>query len=163
MLRCRSDCRPFCVRTCSPQETRCRRRRRRPHHEGAKDGCLPESQGRTRQEGPQGTSASAPLCLRVRLPARAHRKCGTQANLAASAFKESALPLHVNITHTPPVLADDGTVSVASADPGFVGTTTLLPGTFATGSYGWKGNKRFTVEIDNPDGSGKEKVHVMLT
>ena len=61
------------------------------------------------------------------------------------------------------MLADDGTVSVASADPGFVGTTTLLPGTFATGSYGWKGNKRFTVEIDNPDGSGKEKVHVMLT
>ena len=86
-----------------------------------------------------------------------------QANLPASAFKERALPIHINITHTPPVLADDGSITLASTDPGFIGGATLLPGTFATGSYGWKGNKRFTVEIDNPDGEGKEKVHVMLT
>ncbi|KAH9918407.1 uncharacterized protein BXZ73DRAFT_4386, partial [Epithele typhae] len=88
---------------------------------------------------------------------------GPKTNLAAGAFKERALPLHINITHTPPVLDDEGTVTIASQDPGFVGTSTLLPGTFATGSYGWKGNKRFTVEINNPDGGGKEKVHVMLT
>ena len=79
-----------------------------------------------------------------------------QANLAASTFVKSALPIHVNITHTPPVLADDGTVTLASTDPGFIGTTALVPSTFATGSYGWKGNKRFTVELENPEG-GEEK------
>ena len=88
--------------------------------------------------------------------------------MAASTFKARALPLHINITHTPPVLADDGTVSVASTDPGFVGTTTLVPSTFATGSYGWKGSKRLTIELENPNAEGgedkeKEKVHVMLT
>ena len=85
------------------------------------------------------------------------------------------MPIHINITHTPPALVEpssggdgddegkgEAAVSVASADPGFIGTATLLPGTFSTGSYGWKGNKRFAVEIDGPDG-GKEKVHVMLT
>ncbi len=86
-----------------------------------------------------------------------------QANLPGSQFKARALPIHVNITHTPPVLADDESVSVASTDPGFIGTTSLVPSTFATGSYGWKGNKRFTVELDNPDGGEKEKVHVILT
>ncbi|KAI0747818.1 hypothetical protein C8Q80DRAFT_1219242 [Daedaleopsis nitida] len=85
------------------------------------------------------------------------------ANLAASTFKARTLPLHINITHTPPVLADDGTGSVASTDPGFVGTSTLVPSTFTTGSYGWKGSKRFTVELDNPEGGEKEKVHVILT
>ena len=76
---------------------------------------------------------------------------------------KSALPIHVNLTHTPPVLTDDTeTKTVASVDPGYIGHTALQPATFATGSYGWKGNKRFAVEIDGPDG-GKEKVHVMLT
>ena len=53
--------------------------------------------------------------------------------------------------------------SLASTDPGFIGTSTLVPSTFATGSYGWKGNKRFTVELENPEGGEKEKVHVMIT
>ncbi|KAI8999095.1 hypothetical protein BD414DRAFT_476968 [Trametes punicea] len=89
---------------------------------------------------------------------------GPKTNIAASAFKARALPLHVNITHTPPVLADDGTITLASADPGFIGTTTLVPSTFATGSYGWKGSKRLTIELQNPEGDDeKEKVHVMLT
>ena len=64
------------------------------------------------------------------------------------------------------MLADDGTVTLASTDPGFIGTTALVPSTFATGSYGWKGNKRFTVELENPEGGEekeKEKVHVILT
>ena len=87
-----------------------------------------------------------------------------QANLAASAFVKSALPIHVNLTHTPPVLTDDAeTKTVASADPGYIGHTALQPATFATGSYGWKGNKRFTVEVANPEGGEKEKVHVILT
>ncbi len=61
------------------------------------------------------------------------------------------------------MLADD-TVSLASTDPGFLGTSTLLPSTFATGSYGWKGSKRLTIELQNPEGGEeKEKVHVMLT
>lgn len=82
--------------------------------------------------------------------------------MAASAFKSRALPLHVNLTHTPPAVPDDTTANVASADPGFIGTTTLVPSTFATGSYGWKGNKRLTIELQNAEGE-KEKVHVMLT
>lgn len=68
--------------------------------------------------------------------------------------------MHINITHTAPDEA------ATSADPGFVGTSTLVPSTFATGSYGWKGSKRFTVELPAPegaDGEEKEKVHVMLT
>jgi len=74
------------------------------------------------------------------------------------------LPLHVNLTHTPPAITeDDSTTPSHTADPGFLGAITLLPSSFNTGSYGWKGNKRLTIEIDNPDGSGKEKVHVQLT
>ncbi|KAH9857561.1 hypothetical protein C2E23DRAFT_804815 [Lenzites betulinus] len=87
-----------------------------------------------------------------------------QANLGATSFKARALPLHLNITHTPPVLSDDGAVTLASTDPGFLGSSTLLPSTFATGSYGWKGSKRLTIELQNPEGGEeKEKVHVMLT
>ncbi|KAI0831656.1 hypothetical protein BC628DRAFT_1310712 [Trametes gibbosa] len=87
-----------------------------------------------------------------------------QANLGATSFKARALPLHVNLTHTPPVLSDDGAVTLASTDPGFLGTSTLLPSSFATGSYGWKGSKRLTIELQNSDGADeKEKVHVMLT
>ena len=107
--------------------------------------------------------------VRRSAPPRRTKSRISQANLAASAFKERALPIHINITHTPPALVEpegegkgEAAVSVASADPGFIGTATLLPGTFSTGSYGWKGYKRFAVEIDGPDG-GKEKVHVMLT
>ncbi|RDX52826.1 hypothetical protein OH76DRAFT_1344742, partial [Lentinus brumalis] len=87
-----------------------------------------------------------------------------QTNLAASAFVKNALPIHVNLTHTPPVLTDDEeTKTVASTDPGNIGHVALQPSTFATGSYGWKGNKRFTVEVENPEGGEKEKVHVILT
>ncbi|KAI0737923.1 hypothetical protein C8Q80DRAFT_1209245 [Daedaleopsis nitida] len=114
--------------------------------------------------GPTTRNAKAPKTDASPKAGRGGRgKRGPKANLAASAFKARALPLHINITHTPPVLADDATVSVASTDPGFVGTSTLVPSTFTTGSYGWKGSKRFTVELDNPEGGEKEKVHVILT
>ena len=59
------------------------------------------------------------------------------------------------------MLSDDGTVSVASTDPGFVGSTTLTATSFSTGSYGWKGQKRLTIEVDGENGE-KEKVQVML-
>ncbi|EJF62700.1 hypothetical protein DICSQDRAFT_57734, partial [Dichomitus squalens LYAD-421 SS1] len=121
--------------------------------------------------GPTTRSAKAPKTDKTDTSPKAARggrggKKGLKANLAASAFKARALPIHVNITHTPPVLADrdEGTVTLAATDPGFIGTAALVPSTFATGSYGWKGSKRFTVELENPDGGEeKEKVHVMLT
>ncbi|KZV70600.1 hypothetical protein PENSPDRAFT_664928 [Peniophora sp. CONT] len=78
---------------------------------------------------------------------------------AAAHFKKHALPLHVNITHTPPPIADDKE-SAAVTDPGFLGGISMQPATFSTGSYGWKGSKRLQVELDG--GDGKEKVHVML-
>lgn len=92
-------------------------------------------------------------------------KRGPKANLAASQFKARALPLHINVTNTPPSIADGESAPATSVDPGFIGTTTLLPSTFSTGSYGWKGSKRITIELPNPDGGddSKEKVHVMLT
>ncbi|EPQ58652.1 hypothetical protein GLOTRDRAFT_110292 [Gloeophyllum trabeum ATCC 11539] len=92
------------------------------------------------------------------------KRGGPKANMAANTFKANALPLHVNITHTPPSVADKNTVPATAADPGSLGSITLVPSVFATGSYGWKGNKRIQVEISNPEGGGeKEKVHVQLT
>ncbi|KAL1947260.1 hypothetical protein VTO73DRAFT_14221 [Trametes versicolor] len=111
--------------------------------------------------GPTTRSAKTPKTEKA---AKGRAKRGPKANLGASSFKARALPLHLNLTHTPPILGDDGTVSLASTDPGFLGTSTLLPSTFATGSYGWKGSKRLTIELQNPEGGEeKEKVHVMLT
>ncbi|KAK0185899.1 hypothetical protein F5146DRAFT_160480 [Armillaria mellea] len=91
-------------------------------------------------------------------------KRGAKASLPASTFKSKALPLHINVTHTPPSIPDDESAPATSADPGFLATLSLLPTSFATGSYGWKGTKRFAVELPNPDGGDeKEKVQVMLT
>ncbi|KAH7928198.1 hypothetical protein BV22DRAFT_1044862 [Leucogyrophana mollusca] len=84
-------------------------------------------------------------------------------SMSTTAFKARALPLHVNITHTPPSIPDDESVPVAQVDPGFVGTTSLVPSSFATGSFGWKGNKRLTIELPGQEGGEKETVHVMLT
>jgi len=94
--------------------------------------------------------------------------------LATADFKARALPLHISVTHTPPAIdgdtADAATVEATTAavavekDPGFLGTLSLLPSTFSTGSYGWKGSKRLTVELaDSAGGDEKEKVQVMLT
>ncbi|KAJ7778496.1 hypothetical protein B0H16DRAFT_888739 [Mycena metata] len=83
--------------------------------------------------------------------------------IPTSTFKSKALPLHVNLTHTPPTIADADTTPVAPLDPGHLGSITLVPSTFKTGSYGWKGNKRLAIELLNPEGGDKEKVTVMLT
>ncbi|EJD06188.1 uncharacterized protein FOMMEDRAFT_104693 [Fomitiporia mediterranea MF3/22] len=91
-------------------------------------------------------------------------KKGVKVSLALSAFKAKALPLHVNFTHTPPAIpADDETVPTTSADPGAIGSATLVPTEFSTGSYGWKGSKRVAIEIPNPDGGEGEKVQVMIS
>jgi len=95
---------------------------------------------------------------------KGNKKGGPKATLSTSAFKSRALPLHVNLTHTPPSIPDENSVPAASKDPGFIGTTTLVASSFSTGSYGWKGSKRIVVELPDPEGGeGKEKVHVMLT
>ncbi|KAJ7619548.1 hypothetical protein FB45DRAFT_931061 [Roridomyces roridus] len=89
-------------------------------------------------------------------------KKGATKAMATSAFKSKALPLHVNLTHTPPSIPDADTVPVAPTDPGFLGSLTLVPSEFNTKSYGWKGNKRLTIEIGG-EGEEKEKVTVQLT
>lgn len=73
----------------------------------------------------------------------------------------------MNITNTPPPITDDdkdesATVPAASADPGFIGGVKCLPSQFSTGSYGWKGNRRVTVEVKNEAGE-MEKVQVQVT
>jgi hypothetical protein len=85
-----------------------------------------------------------------------------KAGLPASAFKSRALPLHVHITHTPPTIEEKS--ESAPVDPGSIGSLTLVPASFATGSYGWKGSKRVTIELPDPNSSDeKEKVQVMIT
>lgn len=73
------------------------------------------------------------------------------------------MPLYVSITATPP--ASEGQ-EAAPADPGFLASATLVPNTFATGSFGWKGYRRMVVELPKAEGEGEgegEKVHVTLT
>ncbi|KAJ7273008.1 hypothetical protein C8J57DRAFT_264071 [Mycena rebaudengoi] len=96
-------------------------------------------------------------------PAAAKGKKGKKTKaIPTSAFKSKALPLHVNLTHTPPSIADADTTPAAPMDPGHLGGLTLVPTSFSTGSYGWKGNSRLTIELLNPEGGEKEKVTVML-
>jgi hypothetical protein len=88
------------------------------------------------------------------------KKGGPKAHLSATAFKARAPALHVNVTHTPPAVTEGDSTT---ADPGFIGALTLLPASLSTGSYGWKGSKRITVEIENPEGGDKDKIQVQLT
>jgi len=69
-----------------------------------------------------------------------------------------ALPITVNITNTPPSVADEESVPAASADPGFIGGVKCLASEFSTGSYGWKGSRRVTIEVPNETGE-MEKVN----
>lgn len=108
-----------------------------------------------------------------------------QSTLSAAEFTSRALPLHVNITHTPPSITkeddnddnnssgkeeekapEEGNVNVTASDVGFIGNLTLVPTSFSTGSYGWKGSKRITVELQGGDSDKeghKEKVQVILS
>ncbi|KAF8894754.1 hypothetical protein BD779DRAFT_861987 [Infundibulicybe gibba] len=108
----------------------------------------------------KAAKVTSPASVKSKKPAKKSAK----APVPASTFKSQALPLHVNITHTPPSIPDDDTVPAAPEDPGFVGNLTLVPASFNTGSYGWKGSRRITVELENKtDGGEKETVQVMLT
>jgi len=81
-------------------------------------------------------------------------------------FKEHALPLHVNITHTPPTVAEPAsqadTNPTTSTDPGHVSSITLAPSIFSTGSFGWKGSTRVAVELADAEGQ-KEMVMVTMS
>jgi hypothetical protein len=80
--------------------------------------------------------------------------------MGATAFHSRAQPLHVNITHTEPLIEADA----AAADPGFLGVLSLASTSFSTGSFGWKGTKRMTVDLPKLEGQEEaEKVQVMLT
>ncbi|KIJ44167.1 hypothetical protein M422DRAFT_47640 [Sphaerobolus stellatus SS14] len=82
--------------------------------------------------------------------------------LPRSTFRGAALPIHVSFTHTPapiPEQEDDRTTPI---DPGHIGNITLLPSEFSTGSYGWKGARRMTLELQGSEGEEKKKVQVMI-
>ncbi|KAG8719217.1 hypothetical protein FRC08_003371 [Ceratobasidium sp. 394] len=90
-------------------------------------------------------------------------KAKAKAALSPGDFKSKALPLHLNITHTPPKLAESAEESEApaepSSDPGFIASIAMQPSTFATGSYGWKGSRRLTIPLGDTD---DETVTVMI-
>ncbi|KAJ7938154.1 hypothetical protein B0H13DRAFT_1851619 [Mycena leptocephala] len=116
------------------------------------------------EDGP-ATRASKVAKTDKDAPASKAKKGGAKKAKAmpTSAFKSKALPLHVNLTHTPPTLPDADSVPVAPTDPGHLGSITLVAKSFSTGSYGWSGNKRLTIELLNAEGGEKEKVTVTLT
>ncbi|PPQ97959.1 hypothetical protein CVT26_003108 [Gymnopilus dilepis] len=114
------------------------------------------------------------------------KKGAAKSTLSTSEFTTRARPLHVSVTHTPPsILSDadndkgnssdkedeeispeDVAGNVTASDIGFIGNLTLVPTSFSTGSYGWKGSKRITVELQGGDSDKeghKEKVQVMLS
>jgi len=88
-----------------------------------------------------------------------------KANLSAKTFKSQARPLHISITHTPPPVTEDSGEKASSeaTDPGFLAALSLQPSSFSTGTYGWKGSKRVTIEVDNPDTGEKERLQVQLS
>nr|GAT60488.1 predicted protein [Mycena chlorophos] len=88
-------------------------------------------------------------------------KAAAKAAIPVKEFKAKALPLHISVTHTPPAL-EEGKTPVAKLDPGHLGSLALVATSFSTGSYGWKGSKRLTIELQNSDSGEKEKVSVML-
>ncbi|KAG8969482.1 hypothetical protein FRC03_002758 [Tulasnella sp. 419] len=94
-------------------------------------------------------------------------KKATTTVLSAATFKEHALPLHIHVTHTPPTSTEPGSSSdptpKMSADPGHIASLTLVPTTFSTGSFGWKGSRRVEVELMNAESGKKEKVMVMMS
>ncbi|KAJ6542662.1 hypothetical protein B0H19DRAFT_1171332 [Mycena capillaripes] len=118
------------------------------------------------EDGPATRASKVAKTGKDDAPASKAKKSGAKKAskaLPESAFKSKALPLHVNLTHTPPSIPDADSVPAAPTDPGHLGSVTLVAKSFKTGSYGWTGNKRLTIELLNPEGGEKEKVSVMLT
>jgi len=118
-----------------------------------------------KRSAPEDATATRPAKTPKTSTGKAKGKTGPKANLSAKTFKSQALPLHISVTHTaPPVVEDsDEKAPAESTDPGFLAALSLRPSSFTTGTYGWKGSKRITIEIDNPDTGEKERLQVQLT
>ena len=109
------------------------------------------------------TSIDFSLITRVRNLKHNGNRLFRQTSITATAFKSKATPLHINITHTAPPEATEGEAKdeKETSDPGHVASATLLPSVFSTGSYGWKGSKRVSIEVEKEDGEN-ETVQVMI-
>ncbi|KIL68522.1 hypothetical protein M378DRAFT_158322 [Amanita muscaria Koide BX008] len=68
--------------------------------------------------------------------------------MSAKAFKDRAKALHVTLTET---------------EGSSIGELDLVPTSFNTGSYGWKGSKKVIVQLPAPEGEETGNVQVMLT
>ncbi|PPQ63341.1 hypothetical protein CVT24_006714 [Panaeolus cyanescens] len=77
---------------------------------------------------------------------------------------EAVLPL--GASPSPAGSESSTTTDTTGDDAGHIGSLTLVPSTFSTGSYGWKGSKRIVVELlggECAEGGEREKVQVMLS
>lgn len=86
--------------------------------------------------------------------------------MSAEEFEASALPLHVHFTHTPPSVSSPKKGSSEPnkhMDPGHLGSVTMLPTTFSTGSHGWKASKPIGIELTDPETGKKTKVQVQIS
>ncbi|KAG5723939.1 hypothetical protein E4T56_gene9728 [Termitomyces sp. T112] len=122
----------------------------------------PESDPNTRPS--KVVKAAAPQSQLAKKESKKGRKrrAKLQPSISAETFNSAASLLHVNLTHTAPTNGDPET-EVVRVDPGFIGNVSLAPNTFSTGSFGWKGSKRLTVELPSSNRDGNEEVQVMLS
>jgi hypothetical protein len=129
--------------------------------------------GAKRRESP-GTGKDTKRGPKVRVPlvvltapgflmSHSHHPTRVVQAIPASVFKAHAVPLHVTVTDTPPTARDDNCASPESVDQGILGTVALQPCTFTTKSYGWKGSRRFAIDIVDPVSGEKNTVQVMLS
>lgn len=118
-----------------------------------------------KRAAPEDATTTRPAKTTKTGTGRARGKGGPKTSLSAKTFKSQALPLHINVTHTPPPVVEESGEKVPgeSTDPGFLTALTLQPSSFSTGTYGWKGSKRVTIEVDNPETGEKEKLQVQLS
>lgn len=118
-----------------------------------------------KRAAPEDATTARPAKTTKTGTGKAKGKTGPKTNLSAKTFKSQAHPLHITITHTaPPVVEESVEKSPPeSTDPGFLAALSLQPSSFSTGTYGWKGSKRVTIEVDNPDTGEKEKLQVQLS
>ncbi|KDN41935.1 hypothetical protein RSAG8_07152, partial [Rhizoctonia solani AG-8 WAC10335] len=104
------------------------------------------------------TSKGKPASKSEKAAPKSTGKAKAKAPLSAEDFKSKALPLHVNLTQTPPDL--DPESAPATSDDGLLASIAMQPTTFQTGSYGWKGSRRMTIPL--PGGTEGETVTVMI-
>jgi len=118
-----------------------------------------------KRAAPEDATTTRPAKTTKTSTGKAKGRTGPKANLSVKTFKSQARPLHITLTHTQPPIAEDSgeSVSAESTDPGFLVAFSLQPSSFNTGTYGWKGSKRLTIEVDNPDTGEKEKLQVQLS